>query len=96
MLELLDTGRMAYKFGKWRGVLYLVATLAPLIIATFILSIFGILPGKPTPPAAIEWIGMILYGLALALGMYGCHQLYRDQVHHDYYLEADRYKHEGW
>jgi len=39
---------------------------------------------------------MILYGLSLAIGIYGCYQLYRDHMHHDYYQEADRYQREGW
>ncbi len=96
MLYLLDTGRMAYKFGKWRGVLYLVATAVPLAIANFISQVFGLLPGQPQPPAAFQWIEIGCYAVALLLWGYGCYRLYRDYIHHDYYLEADHYQHEGW
>ncbi|QKV55455.1 hypothetical protein [Comamonas antarctica] len=87
---------MAYKFGKWRAIPYFLATPLPLIFATLMLSVFGILPGNPSPPTAVQWIGIILYGSGSAIGICGCYQLYRDHVHHDYYQEADRYQREGW
>lgn len=96
MLHLLDTGRMAQKFGKWRGLLYLVATAVPLAIANFIHKVFGILPGAPHPPAPLQWVEIGLYGLALFLWGCGCYRLYQDRVHHDYQLEAERYRREGW
>ena len=49
MLYLLDTGRMAHKFGKWRGALYLLAT-------NFIAKVFSILPGQPQPLGVLHRI----------------------------------------
>jgi hypothetical protein len=96
MLDFLDTGRMAHKFGKWRGALYLVATSVPLALANFIAKVFSILPGQPEPPVALQWTEIGFYALAMFLWAYGCYLLYRDHVHHDYFLEADHYQREGW
>ena len=96
MLYLLDTGRMAYKFGKWRGALYLAASAVPLTLANFVSKVFSILPGQPQTPTAFQWIEIGLYALALLLWGYGCYRLYRDHVHHDDDFEADRYQREGW
>lgn len=96
MLYLIDTGRMAYKFGKWRGVLYLLATIVPLALGNFISKVFSILPGQLLPPTVLQWSEVGFYIFALLLWGYGCYLLYRDHVHHDYYLEADQYQREGW
>lgn len=96
MLYMLDTGRMAYKLEKWRGALYVVATAVPLAIANFISQVFGILPAQPQPLDAFQWIEIGCYAVAFLLLGYGSYSLYRDHVHHDYYLEADRYQCEGW
>lgn len=96
MLDLLDTGRMAHKFGKWRGVLYLVAAAVPVAIGSFIARVFDVLPGQPEPPEPLQWLEMGLFAIALMIWIYGWYQLYRDHMHHDYYLEADRCQREGW
>lgn len=96
MLYLFDTGRMAHRFGKWRGALYLVATAVPLALGNFISKVSGILQGQSQPPATFQWIEIGLSALALLLWFYGCYQLYRDHLHHDYDLEADCYQREGW
>jgi len=96
MLYLLDTGRMAYKFGKWRGTLYLVATAVPFAIANFIAKVFSILPDQSQPPMAFQWMEIGFHAVALLLWGYGCYRIYRDHVHHDYYLEAQHYQREGW
>ncbi|NUN61667.1 MAG: hypothetical protein HUU13_11300 [Burkholderiaceae bacterium] len=56
MLYLLDTGRMAHKFGKWRGALYLLATALPLALSNFIAKVFSILPGQPQPLGVLHRI----------------------------------------
>lgn len=96
MLNLFDTGRMAYKYGKWRGAIYLVSIAAPLAIANFIASVLGLLPGNPSLPDVLRWLEIGLYALALFLCTYGFYRLYRDHVHFDHDVDADRYKHEGW
>lgn len=96
MLYLLDTGRMAYKFGRLRGALYLVATTVPLAIANVIAKVFSILPGQPEPSVDLQWVEIGFYALAMLLWAYGCYRLYRDCVHHDYFLEADHFQREGW
>jgi hypothetical protein len=97
MLYLLDTGRMAHKFGKWRGALYLVASVVLLTLANLIAEVISILSSQPQPSVALlRWIEIGFYSSVLFLWGYGCYRLYRDHVHHDYYLEADRYQREGW
>lgn len=96
VLFLFDTGRMAYKFGKWRGAVYLVATAVPMALANLITTVLSVLPGRPQPPAAVQWIEGGFYALALLLWSYCCYRLYRDHVYHDYYLAADRHQREGW
>lgn len=76
MLYLLDTGRMAYKFGKWRGTLYLVATAVPFAIANFIAKVFSILPDQSQPPMAFQWMEIGFHAVALLLWGYGCYLRY--------------------
>ncbi|NYG34317.1 hypothetical protein HZU83_21770 [Sphaerotilus montanus] len=96
MRYLLDTGRMAYKFGILRGALYLVVSTVPLALANFFAKVFSILPGQSKPSVVIQWAEIGFYTLAMLLCAYGCYRLYRDYAHHDYFLEADRYQREGW
>lgn len=96
MLDFLDTGRMAHKFGKWRGVLYMVATSMPLALANFIAKVFSILPGQREPPLTLQRTEIGFYALAMLLWAYGCYRFYRDCVHRDHFLEADHYQREGW
>lgn len=97
MLELLDTGRLAHRYGRWRGLAYLVAVAAPLAMAYLLGSVFTALPGAVMqPPAVLRWLQAGLGSLAVFLAFYGCYRLYRDHEHHDYVEAADHYRRHGW
>lgn len=96
MLELLDTGRLAHRYGKWRGLVYLVAVAAPLAMAYFLGAVFTVLPGAVQPPDALQWLQISLGGIAALLTVYGSYRLYRDHEHHDYIEDADHYRRHGW
>ncbi len=96
MLELFDTGRLAHKCGKWRGLVYLVAAAAPLAIAYFLGTVFTVLPGAAQPADVLQWLKLGLGCGAAFLAIYGCYRLYRDHEHHDYIEDADHYRHHGW
>lgn len=102
MLELLNTGRMAYKVGKWRG--------SVAIAYAFGLSIGAILIDKLTDLVIssgraiattdtsypLVWVTVGLDIAALLLLFFGSWQLYRDFEHGDYQEEAERFKRDGW
>lgn len=96
MLELFDTGRLAHKFGKWRGFVYLVATAVPLAIEYFLGEVFSVLPGAAQPADVLQWSRLGLTFVATLLTIYGCYRLYRDHEHHDYIEDADHFRRHGW
>lgn len=102
MLELLDTGRMAHKVGKWRGAVAIAYAFGLAIGAiltdklTDLILTFGkavVITGTSNP---LVWIAVGLDVAAMLLMMFGIWQLYRDFEHGDYQEEAERYKREGW
>lgn len=102
MLELLDTGRMAHKFGKWRGAVTAMFAVVPLALAWGFATVFDVVlsisaaGAKAGAPAAALWIALGLVVLAAAIVVYGAWLLYVDEVRGDYYDLAARYKREGW
>ena len=96
MLELLDTGRLAQRYGKWRGIVYLTASVVPLAIAYFLGTVFTILPSSAQPADALQWLQMSLCGVAVLLAAYGFYRFYRDYEHHDYIEDAEHYRRHGW
>ena len=96
LLDLFDTGRMAHRFGKWRGLVYLAAVAVPLSIAHFIGTALSVLPGRPQAPDELRWLEVGLYALAVFLCAYAFYRLYRDRVHGDHEEAAERFKREGW
>ena len=56
MFFLLNTARFAYRLGKWRGTLCVIATAVPLALPNSAAKVFSILPGQPQPPVAIQWV----------------------------------------
>lgn len=96
MVELFDTGRLAKKFGKWRGLAYLAAVPAPLAMVCFLDTVFTALPGVAQPPDALRWLQTGLGSVVALLTIYGCYRLYRDHEHHDCIEDADHYRRHGW
>ena len=96
MLELFDTGRLANRYGKWRGIVYLPASVLPFAIAHFIDMVFTVLPGAPQPTDSLQWLQIGFYSVAALLVFYGCYRLYRDFEHHDYIEDAEHYRRHGW
>lgn len=90
MLELLDTDRMAFKFGKWRGMFHLAYALAVFLLSFVIANFHAVLPG-PSSGTVLQWMSYGLIALGSFLWCYGVYRLYRDHVHMDFYLEADGY-----
>ncbi len=95
MLELLDTGRMAHKYGKWRGAIAIASGAPFFVIALVIPFILDVLPNAPRSPV-LMWVCFGLIGLACALWIYGFYLLYRDWEHKDHLQVARRYKTRGW
>jgi hypothetical protein len=96
MLELFDAGRLAHRFGHWRGLAYMVAAFLPLAVTVFLATVFTVLPGDSQPPDALQWIQVGLSGAAVLLVLYGCYRLYRDHAYQDYIEDAERYRRHGW
>lgn len=102
MLELLDTGRMAHKVGKWRGAVAIAYAFGLALSATLIdkLAALVFTFGKAGATAGTSnyfvWITVGLYVVAMLLILFGSRQLYRDFEHGDHYEDAEHYKREGW
>lgn len=102
MLWLLDTGKMAKKFGKWRGAItalhgfglsligMCIARLEDLVMA------FGPANAKVNAPDTLGIIAMVLYALGMLAALWGAWQLYSDANSGAYRHEAERYDREGW
>ncbi len=100
MLELLDTGRMAVKFGKWRGLatasralFFYAVAFAAVKLQDLLQKFMPNAPQNGVPTLGWTAIGMIVFGQLLLL--WGMWQLYRDHVHGDYYLDSERYQDRG-
>lgn len=102
MLELLDTGRMAYKFGKWRAAMTDVYATGLALLSTAVgamgelVSQFGASGDTTGANSPIDWSALGLSVMATLMLFWGGWQLYRDVEHGDYRRDASRYKHEGW
>lgn len=95
MLELLDTGRMAYKFGKWRGVFTLLAAVILYLFSYGLFNLGNLLPYAPGPHP-FRWGVLALVVLGGIIQLIGSWQLYRDHVHGDYHFDKDHYQSHGW
>lgn len=103
MLELLNTGKWAYKLGKWRGLiavfgsaLLLCIALLAMYLEEFMLSLG---PKQALAAPSISTLGWISIGSLVGAGLlflWASWQLYRDHVHGDYYLDAEVFKDRGW
>ena len=103
MLELLDTGRMAHRFGKWRGLVAAANAVVLFLLALLISKLEGLIvfsSPKPTITSSsspvLGWISIGLLMVGGLLWLWASWQLYRDHIHSDYYLEAEHFKNHGW
>ena len=93
MLELLDTGRMAHKHGKWRGAIAIVYAVGLFLVATVLanldelVSTFGRTVDTTDMSNPVLWLAIGTYLIAMLLMLFGSWQLYRDFEHGDYYNE---------
>lgn len=99
MLELLDTGRIAHKLGKWRWTAYFATGVCLFLIGWAIAELLMI-PSRMSPvavdssPALWTLAGFSLPSLLLII--YSVWLCYIDEVHGTYIEVAQRYKTHGW
>ena len=99
MLELLDTGRIAHKYGKWRWTLYFAAAFSVFLIGWAVSELLTI-PSLMSPAAADTSLALwTLAGfslISLLLFIYSLRLCYIDEVHGTYIEDAQHYKTHGW
>ena len=102
MLEILDTGKLAHKYGKHRGWIIaaygVVTCLVGLAIHHFQDVIFMMAPAaaRPPEPTAITWLAIALYAIGAIILLWAVWQLYKDEVRSDYRRDAEHYRRNGW
>jgi hypothetical protein len=99
MLDLLDTGRIAYKMGKWRWTLYFAAGVCVFLIGWAIAELLTI-PSRMSPVAVDTSVALwTLAGFSLAsllFFIYSAWLCYIDEMRGAYIDDAQRYKVHGW
>lgn len=100
MLELLDTGRIAHKLGKWRWTAYFATGLCLFLVGWAIAELLRI-PSLMSPAAAADsslafWTFVGFSLLALLLILYSFWLGYIDEMRGTYIKDAQHYKTHGW
>ncbi|TSD59067.1 hypothetical protein FFI97_001675 [Variovorax sp. KBS0712] len=99
MLELLDTGRIAHKLGKWRWTAYFATGVCVFLIGWAIAELLMI-PSRMSPVAADSspafWTLAAFSLASLLLIIYSVWLCYIDEVHGKYIEVAQHYKTHGW
>lgn len=103
MIELLDSDRLAAKFGKWRGaVVGGSATLLVVMAAAIMKLVETIARARPQLSSPIElmpgayWIAMALVALSSVLWLWAVVLFYKDQVYEAYRDAAHRHNNRLW
>lgn len=102
MLWLLDTGKMAHRHGKWRGLFTGLHGLLVCFIGTIISKLenltlsFAPSGVEPSGPNFLTWLWMGVFAVGVLTILAGAWQLYKDQMHGAYINDADHYQREGW
>lgn len=102
MLWLLDTGKMAHRFGKWRGHITGLCGLATCFIAALIsnleelVSSFLPIGARTDGPTALTWTWIAVLAVGVFTILVGGWQVYKDEMHGAYIDDADHYQREGW
>ncbi|WP_314972828.1 hypothetical protein [Comamonas testosteroni] len=98
MLWLFDTGRMAKKFGKWRGVVTVAHAVGICIIAVAVSRLADVVVNLETTPvnaSTVALAALVIYGAGVLLGIWGAWQYLADATRGAYISAADRYDREG-
>lgn len=99
MLELLDTGRIAHKLGKWRCPPYFATGLCLFFFGWGIAEVLMI-PGLMSPAAANSspafWTFAVFSLASLLLIIYSVRLCYIDEVHGTHIEDAHHYETHGW
>lgn len=100
MLELLlNPGRIASKFGKWRWALYFAAGVVSWVVGWALIKILTVAQQMSPSTNAAEfqlWVLGISSVIALAFMMYGVWLYYVDETRESYKHRADEYRKQGW
>ncbi len=98
MLWLFDTGRMAKKFGKWRGIITVAHAVGVCIFAILLSNLADVVINHSAPPieaSTLAFAALVIYGAGVLLGMWGAYQFLMDATRGSYISAADRYDREG-
>lgn len=99
MLKLLDTGWVAYKFGKWRWLPYFAAGLVFMVIGWAITEILMIARQMGPTAASTEspiWPLAVCFVAAFVMMGYSIWLCYIDEARGDYIERAEAYRTHGW
>lgn len=102
MLWLLDTGKMAKKYGKWRGAATaacgVACSLAGFAFAGIDDLVYSLAPDlqRPVGGNTLALIALVIYSVGVLICLWGAWLLYRDATRGTYQLDAERYDREGW
>lgn len=98
MLWLFDTGRMAKKFGRWRGLIIVAHAVAVCILALCVSRLADVLINLETTPvnaSTVALAAVVIYGVGVLLGLWGAFQFFMDATRGTYVDDARRYEREG-
>lgn len=101
MLWLFDTGRMAKKFGKWRGAIAVSQGVGVSIVGVLIAKLddlvyqFAPQVQRPIDGSHLALIALVIYCAGVLLGLWGAFQFFMDATRGSYIHDADRYDREA-
>lgn len=98
MLWLFDTGRMAKKFGKWRGAIVVAHAVAVCILAVCVSRLADVLINLETAAvnaSTVALAAVVIYGAGVLLGLWGAFQFFMDATRGTYVDDAWHYDREG-
>lgn len=99
MFELLDTGRIAHKFGKWRWTVYFAAALCVFLLGwalAELLMIPSLMSSTAADTSIAFWTFAAFSLISLILLVYSVWLCYIDEVRQAYRGAAEHYKVHGW
>lgn len=103
MIELLDSDRLAAKFGKWRGAIVGVCATLLVVFAAAIMKLVEIITrARPQLQSPIElmpgayWFALALVCLSSVLWLWAVVLFYKDQVYEAYREAAHRHNNRFW